>query len=260
MKKLFTLCATAAMALTLSAQSDISEGSMFVYTSDATQFVKSNPYDLDINFGYAIQDNIVLHVGIDQNEGLGEETSFNLGARYFWKGLFFQATVGDAMQNLMQLVGTGTYVQVETGTYEQVGTGTYEQVWDGTYEQVWDGTYQEDGMGNQVLDKNGNPIPTDNTIDALDDNGNPIPTDNTIDGDEIMMDGDEIMTDGDEIMVEEAIGRNFTAGFGYMMMLDNVFDSGIMSDMYIEPYMGVFSSASEDNVTFSTALRLGYRF
>ena len=36
------------MALTLSAQSDISEGSMFVYTSDATQFVKSNPYDLDV--------------------------------------------------------------------------------------------------------------------------------------------------------------------------------------------------------------------
>ena len=61
-------------------------------------------------------------------------------------------------------------------------------------------------------------------------------------------------------MAQEAIGRNFTAGFGYMMMLDNVFDSGIMSDMYIEPYMGVFSSAAEDNVTFSTALRLGYRF
>ena len=81
-----------------------------------------------------------------------------------------------------------------------------------------------------------------NMVAGIADNG-ATPTDNTM--------------DGDEIMAEEAIGRNFTAGFGYMMMLDNVFDSGIMSDMYIEPYMGVFSSAAEDNVTFSTALRLG---
>ena len=250
MKKLFTLCATAAMAFTLSAQSDISEGSMFVYTSDATQFVKSNPYDLDINFGYAIQDNIVLSVGIDQNEGLGEETSFNIGARYFWKGLFFQATVGDAMQNLMQLVGTGTY----------------EQVWDGSYNDVWDGTYADvtvagtaDNGATPITDMDGNVIGYEDVVVAgTADNGAEMnmvagtadngatPTDNTM--------------DGDEIMAEEAIGRTFTAGFGYMMMLDNVFDSGIMSDMYIEPYMGVFSSASEDNVTFSTALRLGYRF
>ena len=172
----------------------------------------------------------------------------------------------------MQLVGTGTYDQVWDGSYNDVvvsgtadngadmnmvaGTadngadmnmvdGTadngatpitdmngdvtgYETVWDGTYADVWDGTY------------------ADVSVAGTADNGATEAVENTI--------------DGEEIMAQEAIGRNFTAGFGYMMMLDNVFDSGIMSDMYIEPYMGVFSSASEDNVTFSTALRLGYRF
>ena len=238
MKKLFTLCAAAAMAFTLSAQADISAGSMFLYTSDATQFVKqANGYDLDVNFGYAVQDNIVLSVGMAQNQDHLDNNSINLGVRYFWKGLFFQASVGDATQNLMDLVGTGEYVQVGTGEYEQVGTGTYEQVGSGEYEQIDSGE----------LDADGNIIYVD---------GDEI----LVDGDEIMMDGDEIMTDGAEITEDVQRGRSFTAGVGYLMQLDNVFDSGVMSNMYIEPYMGVFSSTSEENITFSTALRLGYRF
>ena len=65
MKKLFTLCASALLAFTLSAQSEHAQGSMYLGQGDATELINFFGNDVDgINLnatmGYAVRDNIVV--------------------------------------------------------------------------------------------------------------------------------------------------------------------------------------------------------
>ena len=83
MKKLFTLCASALLAFTLSAQSEHAQGSMYLGQGDATELLNifgndGNGINLNATMGYAVRDNIVVmfsvagmtHGGSDATEAV----------------------------------------------------------------------------------------------------------------------------------------------------------------------------------------------
>ena len=71
MKKLFTLCASALLAFTLSAQAETSEGTYYLSTGDCTQFVKDGGISFDnLSLGYAVNDDVVIMATVNN---LGQE-------------------------------------------------------------------------------------------------------------------------------------------------------------------------------------------
>jgi hypothetical protein len=99
MKNLFTLCACAFFSFTLSAQSEQAAGSFYLGTGNALDLV--NIFGGDINMaatiGYAVIDDLVISGSINSNEygnascATDQEINLDLGVRYFWNGIFFQA-------------------------------------------------------------------------------------------------------------------------------------------------------------------------
>ena len=71
MKKLFTLCASALLAFTLSAQADQAKGSMYLGITDATAmfdaFGDDNDMNLTFTAGYAVQDGLVVMISSGQD-------------------------------------------------------------------------------------------------------------------------------------------------------------------------------------------------
>ena len=102
MKKLFTLCASALLAFTLSAQADNSEGAYYLSTGDCTQFVKDGGISFDnLSFGYAYSDDIVFmatvnNLGQEDAEGNSLDNTFDVGVRYFMNGIYLQGTIHNA--------------------------------------------------------------------------------------------------------------------------------------------------------------------
>ena len=72
MKKLFTLCASALLAFTLSAQADQAKGSMYLGITDATAMFDAFGDDSDMNLtftaGYAVQDGLVVMISSGQDQ------------------------------------------------------------------------------------------------------------------------------------------------------------------------------------------------
>ena len=100
MKKLFTFCATALLAFTLSAQSEHASGSIYLGTGDATQLLKlfsDDGISMSATIGYAVQDDIVVS-GTVTSEGL-EENNFDLGVTYYTKGFGFGLSIANAMES-----------------------------------------------------------------------------------------------------------------------------------------------------------------
>ena len=106
MKKLFTFCATALLACTLSAQADHAKGSMYLGVTDATQlFNIVGDEDMDLNFtaGYAVSDGLIIFASMVQEsytDSLGTEVDYdnstiNLGVRYFMNGFYGQLNLND---------------------------------------------------------------------------------------------------------------------------------------------------------------------
>ena len=98
MKKLFTLCASALLAFTLSAQSEHAEGSIYLGTGEAQNLTNLFHTDLGIHatIGYAVQDDWVVS-GEVSNDGDGNNT-FDLEVRYYTNGFGFGVVMNDATE------------------------------------------------------------------------------------------------------------------------------------------------------------------
>ena len=80
MKKLFTLCASALLAFTLSAQSEHAQGSMYLGQGDATELINffgndNNGINLNATMGYAVRDNIVVMFSVAGMTAGGSEAT-----------------------------------------------------------------------------------------------------------------------------------------------------------------------------------------
>ena len=125
MKKLFTLCASALLAFTLSAQSEHAQGSYYLGTGNGTDLINlfGGDITLDATIGYAVKDDIVVimsvHDGSTEDAGPADENTWNLGVRYFgWNGF----GIGIHWTNFNEAnEGTRAY-NLEFGKYLTVGS------------------------------------------------------------------------------------------------------------------------------------------
>ena len=100
MKKLFTLCASALLAFTLSAQADQPQGTWYLGAGDATDLINifgNGPIDIQPTLGYAVMDNLIIEAQMINTDTLGTGPSslgtgqegtnlWNFGAIYFVDG------------------------------------------------------------------------------------------------------------------------------------------------------------------------------
>ena len=132
MKKLFTLCASALLAFTLSAQSEHAEGSYYLGTGDdATQLINLfTPTNIELNatIGYAVKDDVVLITSVtstgedatDPENVVDGYNTWDLGVRYFgWNGF----GVGIHWTNFNEgAEGSSRSYELELGKYLTVGS------------------------------------------------------------------------------------------------------------------------------------------
>ena len=90
MKKLFTLCASAMLAFTLSAQADQPQGTWYLGMGDATQLINifsdQGVGAVSPTIGYAVKDNIVLYGGVTNANAFSDEgfdNTWTVGVQYF---------------------------------------------------------------------------------------------------------------------------------------------------------------------------------
>ena len=125
MKKLFTLCASALLAFTLSAQAETSEGTYYLSTGDCTQFVKDGGISFDnLSLGYAVNDDVVImatvnNLGQEDAEGNSLDNTFDLGVRYFMNGIYLQGTIHNATADGEN--GDERSMSVAAGTFYDLG-------------------------------------------------------------------------------------------------------------------------------------------
>lgn len=130
MKNLFTLCACALFSLTLSAQSEQAAGSFYLGTGDALDLVNifGGEIEMTATIGYAVIDDLVVSGSINSAtdcqcvDACGAsvdhsgDIDLDLSARYFWKGIFFQAgaenLLGAHEDDMSISLGVGKYFQL----------------------------------------------------------------------------------------------------------------------------------------------------
>ncbi len=99
MKKLFTLCATAFMVCTLSAQTTIGKGEMVAGLTFNSEYENDAiTDDLAITVGYGISDEFAIMATRDQNNMAADaenDARINLGIRYFRNGFYGQLNMLD---------------------------------------------------------------------------------------------------------------------------------------------------------------------
>ena len=100
MKNLFTFCACALLACTMSAQTmTLAKGDMtggFTYNSEYENEAIMD--DLAITVGYAFSDNMAIFATRDENNaGSDGDATWDLGLRYFHKGFYGQLNLNDAL-------------------------------------------------------------------------------------------------------------------------------------------------------------------
>ena len=115
MKKLFTICASALLAFTLSAQSEHAQGSIYLGTGDATNLTNLFHTDMgiDATIGYAVQDDVVVS-GTVSNDGAGNNT-WDVEVRYYKNGYGFSLIMDDMMEtngDRGMVLGVGKYLTV----------------------------------------------------------------------------------------------------------------------------------------------------
>ena len=101
MKKLFTFCATALLAFTLSAQVEQAQGSWYLGTgADATQllnmFNDEGVSGMEATIGYAVQDDWIVS-GTVSNDGTDNVMAMTV--TYFKSGFGFGLSVDDLMNS-----------------------------------------------------------------------------------------------------------------------------------------------------------------
>ena len=123
MKNLFTLCACAFFAITLSAQSEQAAGSYYLGSGDALDLVNifGGAVDMDVTIGYAVIDDLVVTGSINSDESDAAEIDLDLGVRYFGfsflNGLFVQA----GATNLLSAMDGDMSIEVGVGKYFSLG-------------------------------------------------------------------------------------------------------------------------------------------
>ena len=98
MKKLFTLCASALLAFTLSAQVEQAEGSWYLGTGDATNLLNlfsDNGIGMSATIGYAVQDDLIVGGTVSSDSG---ENVYDLDVTYFKNGFGFGVSLDNAME------------------------------------------------------------------------------------------------------------------------------------------------------------------
>jgi hypothetical protein len=101
MKKLFTFCATALLAFTLSAQVEQAQGSWYLGTgADATQllnmFNDEGVSGMEATIGYAVQDDWIVSGTVSSESG---DNVMAMTVTYFKSGFGFGLSVDDLMNS-----------------------------------------------------------------------------------------------------------------------------------------------------------------
>ena len=118
MKKLFTLCASAVLAFTLSAQAEQPEGTWYFGTGDATNLLNlfsDNGIAMSATIRYAVQDNWIVGGTVSSTD---EDNVFDIDVTYFTKGFGF----GVSLDNAMEANGEDRVMGFNVGKMVMVGS------------------------------------------------------------------------------------------------------------------------------------------
>lgn len=121
MKKLFTLFACASLAFTLSAQdSEQAAGSYYLGTGNALDLVNifGGGIDMSATIGYAVIDDLVVTGSINGSDDL----HLDLGLRYFWNGVFFQAGAANLLSADVDGAEADMSIELGVGKYFNLGS------------------------------------------------------------------------------------------------------------------------------------------
>ena len=121
MKKLFTLFACASLAFTLSAQdSEQAAGSYYLGTGNALDLVNifGGGIDMSATIGYAVIDDLVVTGSINGSDDL----HLDLGLRYFWNGVFFQAGAANLLSADVDGAEADMGIELGVGKYFNLGS------------------------------------------------------------------------------------------------------------------------------------------
>ena len=121
MKKLFTLFACASLAFTLSAQdSEQAAGSYYLGTGNALDLVNifGGGIDMSATIGYAVIDDLVVTGSINGSDDL----HLDLGLRYFWNGVFFQAGAANLLSADVDGAEADMSIELGVGKYFSLGS------------------------------------------------------------------------------------------------------------------------------------------
>tara|TARA_B110000211_G_scaffold121904_1_gene140611 strand:+ start:55 stop:492 length:438 start_codon:yes stop_codon:yes gene_type:complete len=119
MKNLFTLCAGAFLAFTLSAQeSSQPAGSWYLGSGDATSMLNifSSGVDMQATVGYAVADDIVL-TAKSTFGGEFDALDLSVGAAYFMGDYYVGLDLDDPINNLDLGINAGRYIDFKDVLY-----------------------------------------------------------------------------------------------------------------------------------------------
>ena len=100
MKKLFTFCASALLAFTLSAQAEQPEGTWYLGAGNAVDLMDLfTGVEMTAEIGYAVKDDLIIGGTIASGAGAeGDENMINADVIYFKNGFGFGAHLNDLME------------------------------------------------------------------------------------------------------------------------------------------------------------------
>ena len=125
MKNLFTFCAAALLACTVSAQgTSLDKGSMTAgITFNSAYENEAIADDLAFTVGYAVSDAITIMATRDENAATGEEdAAFNLGLRYFYNGFYGQVNMNDVTgeSDSDMTLSVGSMFMIDVASFENL--------------------------------------------------------------------------------------------------------------------------------------------
>ena len=125
MKNLFTFCAAALLACTVSAQgTSLDKGSMTAgITFNSAYENDAIADDLAFTVGYAVSDEITIMATRDENNlAEGADPAFNLGLRYFYNGFYGQVNMNDVTgdADTDMTLSVGSMFMIDVASFENL--------------------------------------------------------------------------------------------------------------------------------------------
>lgn len=133
MKNLFTFCAAALLACTVSAQgTSLDKGSMIAgITFNSAYENDAIADDLAVTLGYAFSDNMAVMMTRDENATSSEDAAINLGVRYFHSSGFY------AQANLNDVTGDDDLATDHEAGWMSLGVGSLYMLNLGSFENLY---------------------------------------------------------------------------------------------------------------------------